>query len=549
MPKLLYFENGRKLFLDLGGEPVVVGRAEECPLRLSGSDVSRRHCRIVRSGAGYSVQDLGSQNGTRVNGERVEERPLRPGDRIEVGSAVLYYDRTGHSAVDGEAGERSGGALDLTFHRSREIYGAGPDTVEDWRREREQLLRLSDVAMALAHETDLAALLERIMDAAVALSGAERGFVILFEGEQLEVKVSRNLRRETLSRPEFSVSRSVVQKVAVTGRSVCLSDASQAEGFEEAQSIVDLGLRSVLCVPLLLQGKTLGALYLDHCTKRGAFGPAEERVLRLFGSQAAVALDSAQLREKDRERARLEHEVSLASKIQKRLLPATAPRVHGLAVHGVTIPARAVTGDYFDYLPGRDPSVLDVIVADVAGKGLPAGLVMVLARGVLRSLAPRCDSPREVLAELHRLLKPDLDPKVFLSAVLARWNEKRRELRVAGAGGLPALVYRAARRSVEELATGGIVVGAPKDSITDLLAEKAIPLQAGDVVLLYSDGATEARDGKGVEFGREGLAKALAKHGRLGATELVGEILGEIQRHVRDEEPHDDLTLVALRRE
>ncbi|MCI0341211.1 MAG: GAF domain-containing protein, partial [Planctomycetales bacterium] len=342
MPKLLYFENGRKLFLELGGEPVVVGRAEECRLRLAGSDVSRRHCRVVRSGGGYAVQDLGSQNGTRVNGERVEERPLRPGDRIEVGSAVLFFDRTGHAAVDGETGEKSAGALDLTFHRSKEIYGAGPDTVEDWRREREQLLRLSDVAMALAHETDLAALLERIMDAAVALSGAERGFVILFEGESLEVKVSRNLRRETLSRPEFSVSRSVVQKVAVTGRSVCLSDAAEAEGFEEAQSIVNLGLRSVLCVPLLLQGKTLGALYLDHCTKRGAFGTAEERLLRLFGSQAAVALDSAQLREKDRDRARLEHEVALASRIQKRLLPAAAPRVHGLAVHGVTIPARAV---------------------------------------------------------------------------------------------------------------------------------------------------------------------------------------------------------------
>ena len=242
------------------------------------------------------------------------------------------------------------------------------------------------------------------------------------------------------------------------------------------------------------------------------------------------------------------HELDVAARIQRRLLPAEAPEIKGARVHGITVPATAMSGDYFDLIP-RWGGGCDVVVADVAGKGLAASLVMVNARAVLRSVAPQASNPRAVLASLHKIIRPDLEARLFLAMTLARWDPKPAALTVVGAGGGPLLVYRAKQGRTEEVATGGIVIGAPKPDIKDLLAETRIDLAPGDVALLFSDGAIEARGAGDAEFGRERLAAALARHGTKPAPALIDALQAELRLFVGNRDPHDDLTLVALRRE
>lgn len=546
MARLVAILDDTRLAYDLAHTPVVVGRSEDCDFRLASPEVSRRHCRVVPVDGGWELQDLGSQNGTRVNGRRVATHPLVDGDRIEFGKLVVLFELSEMPAAD--PGTLMAG-LDATASLSQSILGAAPHAGLDWRTEREQLLRLADVAIALTQADDLEVLLDRIMESAVGLAGAQRGFLILIDAGQFKVKAACNIRAEHLDRSEFAASRSVVKRVARTGESVLLADAGNQGDFTEARSIMDLGLKSVLAVPLTVQGRPIGALYLDHADRANAFGPGEERLLRLFGSQAAVAVERARLRAEATTRARMAHELEVAGRIQRRLLPATAPALSGAEIHGVTVPATEMSGDAFDYLPQADPAgPFDFIVTDVAGKGVPAGVVMVMARAALRSLAATALGPRDAMAKLHEVIRPDIESRLFLSCTMVRWEPDRAVLRVAGAGQGPFLIFRARTKTVEEAPTGGIVLGAPKPDIRDLLSEDEWPLGRGDLALFFSDGATEARGVGDAEYGKERLKQAFARHGNRSPADCISALQDEIGRFVGERPPHDDLTLVAFRR-
>jgi sigma-B regulation protein RsbU (phosphoserine phosphatase) len=539
-------DESRRAF-ELEDRPMVVGRSETCDVRLASPEVSRQHCRLVPVGGGaWELHDMGSQNGTRVNGRRIAKHPLTDGDRIEFGKLIVLFETSAHQGLEDALVTQP---LEATASLSKSILGASPQAGLDWRTEREQLLRLADVAMQLTQVDDVALLLDRIMDSAVALAGAQRGFLILIDSGQFKVKAACNIRAEHLDRQEYAASRSVVKQVARSGASVLLADAGNQGDFTDARSIMDMGLQSVLAVPLTVQGRTIGALYLDHADRANAFGPADERLLRLFGSQAALAVERARLRAEASTRARLSHELEVAGRIQRRLLPATPPKLSGAVIHGVTVPATDMSGDAFDFLP-QEPgqTSFDFIVTDVAGKGVGAGVVMVMARAILRSIAGHARGPRAAMAELHRIIRPDIEARMFLSCTMARWEPKRGALWVAGAGQGPFLIYRARSKKVEEAPTGGIVLGAPKPDISDLITEREWKLATGDLALFFSDGATEARGVGDAEYGKDRLIQALARHGNKSPADCIAALQEEIGRFVGDRPPHDDLTLVALRR-
>ncbi len=547
MARLVAVLDDSRRAYELATSPVVVGRSETCDFRLASPEVSRQHCRVVPADdGGWELHDMGSQNGTRVNGNRVAKHPLVDGDRIEFGKLVVLFETVAHKGLEAALATVP---LDATASLSQSILGVNPQADLDWRTEREQLLRLADVAMALTQADDVNLLLEQIMESAVGLSGAQRGFLILIDSGQFKVKGACNIRAEHLDRSEFAASRSVVKQVARTGESVLLADAGNQGDFTDARSIMDLGLKSVLAVPLTIRGRTIGAMYLDHAERANAFGPSDERLLRLFGSQAAVAVERARLRAEASTRARLSHELEVAGRIQRRLLPAGTPDITGAQIHGVTVPATDMSGDAFDYLPTAEGlSSFDFIVTDVAGKGVPAGVVMVMARAILRSIAGSASGPRDALARLHRVIRPDIEARMFLSCTMARWEPDRGLLRVAGAGQGPFFIYRTRTKSVEEVPTGGIVLGAPKPDIRDLLTEREWPLDRGDLALFFSDGATEARGVGDAEYGKERLKQAFARHGNRSPEDCISALQDEIGRFVGDRPPHDDLTLVALRR-
>ncbi|GEM_PF-323019 len=313
MPQLIQFAGGRSIVFELRRKSVTVGRSTKAGLRIRDRAASRFHFRIERTDAGYKIADLDSQNGTFVNGVQVrEERPLRVGDRIDVGMTTFFFGKVVKPA--GAEGAPSGGGDRYKTQRFLRPVDRSRKKVEVRKllKEREQLLQIQRINRDLNSEMELAPLLNGIMDAVLELTGAERGFLILSEEGQpgderagpggqggeadpLAFAVARNLKKEEVESPEFQISRSIAREVLAQGRAVLTQNAEDDERFREIASVKDQKLRSILCLPLRLRGETLGVIYIDNPYQKGIFTEDDLEAMKGFADQAAVAIQNARL--------------------------------------------------------------------------------------------------------------------------------------------------------------------------------------------------------------------------------------------------------------
>src|SRR5581483_9997446 len=237
-------------------------------------------------------------------------------------------------------------------------------------------------------------------------------------------------------------------------------------------------------------------------------------------------------------------ELRVASRIQLALLPKRDPVIPGIEISGRMKTAKEVGGDYFDYIPSRAPGDFFVAIGDVSGKGVPAGLIMVMARSIIRSLSSGRDvDPRLVAIEANRLLKQDLKPGLFMSLLLARCDSRRGVLRLAGCGHERPIVWRKRTGQVEKLELGGLVLGVVADN-SKQVADLEVHLEPGDHLLLYTDGVTEAMDPEDKPYGFDRLSGIMTAHGHRSPAELLDAIEQDLARHSRGAEQHDDVTLI-----
>ncbi|MBI3847625.1 MAG: sigma 54-interacting transcriptional regulator [Planctomycetes bacterium] len=292
MPRLIVLENAKERVLELNDGSIAIGRHPDSQIVLQNPRASRQHCRIEPTGGGYRVVDAGSQNGTYVNGRLVTSRELRDGDCIEAGGARIFL---------GRIPEDDPGTLADAPEASRTIRIDEPvpmptrEEFEELRRERSRLIRLQRINRAITSELDLKRLLDVIMDCAIELTNAERGFLLLKDGEALRFEVARNFTREEVANPEAAVSRSIAEKVIESGEPLLSVNALEDTRLESARSIEVLGLRSVLCVPLCVRERVIGAIYLDNRLHQSVFDPEDLRTLEGFRDQAAIAIENARL--------------------------------------------------------------------------------------------------------------------------------------------------------------------------------------------------------------------------------------------------------------
>jgi phosphoserine phosphatase RsbU/P len=524
MPRVIVMRGGmHHRFYDLVPRTRVGAHIENDVVIEGDPEVSRWHATISEAKGTWTVKDKGSRTGTFVNGTKVGEgADLRYGDRIRIGQTLVMF-------VPGS------GTKDST------------DGDEYAARRMSNLLILQEINKELNSETDLSQLLELIMDTAIHLIRADRGFLILVKDQQLEFKVARNIDYGLVQSPEFKISNSVIRRVVKTGEPILTSNAQF--DLRDLKSIAALDLRSLLCVPLRAKGSVIGTLYLDSHSQQ-QFDDEARDLLMAFGDQAAIAIENARLLREAKDKESILSELRVASRIQVALLPRGDPVVPGLEFSGRMKTAQQVGGDYFDYIWG--PQVgnsrnLYVAIGDVSGKGVPAGLVMVMARSVLRSLVGHGNLPRAVLRETNAILKQDLKPGMFMSVLLTLVDVATGRLLLAGCGHERPLVYRASTGSVELVDTGGLVLGVVPD-IGPHIEEKRVTLGPGDQVLFYTDGVTEAVDPANVQLGMERLQGLLAEHGHLPPAQLIPAVLAAIEAHARGAEQHDDITLIAVRK-
>jgi serine phosphatase RsbU (regulator of sigma subunit) len=587
MPRLIAIDGPETgLALPLFGPENYLARGRDLRVRLfRGGDPPPSGAAIRSGGESFWIERLGPAGDAAapliVNGEEIERAALQHGDIISFAGTTLIFDCDDFDSTETTPGEkrlagplpaaaggpgRAGGdaerspsegatarplrpregeailfrqkAYDDASALVRGVAGKEPGA--------RRLATLLRTAAACGATLELGSLLKTLLDLIFEELPADRGTILLLErpAKKLRPMVARSREGDFTAAPR--ISRTIVREALRLRESILTLDAMTDQRFRHGESVVAGRIRSAMCVPIVRSGRVLGAIQVDTTERTRAFSRDDLDLLTAIASMAALAIDNARLYQDAAERERLRCELALASAIQGRLLPKTQPETPDLDVYGTMVPAKELGGDYFDFVEDRARGDLHIFVGDVSGKGVGAGLVMAIARSYFRPLALAYDSPRKVLAEVNRLLYEDTNREMFMSAIYLRWDGAARRLVYAGAGQEHLLLVRASG-AVEAIPAGGMAL-ALVDDAAPYLEDKELPLGAGDLVLLYSDGVTESREPGGAFFGLERLRALLAGTSGLSAREVVERVLAEVVRFQASAEQHDDITVVALKR-
>ena len=306
------------------------------------------------------------------------------------------------------------------------------------------------------------------------------------------------------------------------------------------------GVNSAFIAPLIYAGQSLGVLALARSGKNEPFGPEHFNTFKALAEQSAFSLFDAFLHKEATEKMQIEKDLGVANEVQRILLPSEPPVVEGYDVAGTNLPARYVSGDYFDYIP-LDADRCGVVIADVSGKGIPAALLMAMTRTALRLLATGGLSPAEVIHQLNAQLYPDIREDMFISMAFVVLDRRNGEVQLVRAGHDAPLLYRAADKSVTKVNPPGMAVGIDSGGAFNRVTNDfSLVLEPGDCLVLYTDGVTEAQDRNGDEFGLEAMIRSLQASASEGAAGIIQRVTSDVKAFIGDQPPHDDITLITI---
>ena len=345
----------------------------------------------------------------------------------------------------------------------------------------------------------------------------------------------------------ISGGEGLLGRVWQTGTPICLNEFSDAPELARLRDS-SFGASSVMVAPLLYAKQNMGVLALANSRMSTPFSQNDFVVFKSITEQSAFALYNAIIYSEANEKKRLDHDLEIARDIQRILLPAESPKVNGFEIAGLNVPARQVSGDYFDYIKVDDER-LGVAIADVSGKGVPASLIMAICRSVLRSQAIGNPSPANVLQKVNRQLYPDIKEDMFISMAYLVLDHARGVVTLARAGHDAPLLYEAKLKKVRPLKTPGMVLGIDSGNVFDrLTTDVAVPLERDDCILLYTDGITEALNSEGNEFGLAPTIAAVESSAKAGAQPIVTRLIDDLRNFVDATPQNDDITLIAIRK-
>ena len=339
----------------------------------------------------------------------------------------------------------------------------------------------------------------------------------------------------------------MIGRVWQSGQPVCLSEFSEAPELANLRKSA-FGTASVTAASLSYGKQDLGVLALANGPMGAPFSQGDFVVFKSIAEQSAFALYNAIIYSMANEKKRLDHDLEIARDIQRILLPAEAPAINGFEISGINVPARQVSGDYFDYIHVDDER-LGVAIADVSGKGVPASLIMAICRSVLRSEAARNPSPANVLQKVNRQLYPDIKEDMFISMAYLILDHGHNGVTLARAGHDAPLLYKRQSQSVTPIKPPGMVVGIDSGNVFDrITGDFAVPLERDDCLVLYTDGVTEALDTEGNEFGLERTIQSVRASATDGAQAIIRQVIDDVRNFTGSHPQSDDITLIAIRK-
>ncbi|HEY2973721.1 MAG TPA: SpoIIE family protein phosphatase [Pyrinomonadaceae bacterium] len=547
----------------LGRLRITLGRSARNDLCIPDPFASRVHAEVRREGEEYFLQDLGSANGTLYNGGTVEGTvPLTAGGRIQIGETEIVFD-------DGTYHSSSMGATMITDNSSTSLpeatiaLASGDRTtsglleaIEGARtkpeesvvarvaREGDLLALISKVGVTLLSSSTLEQTLEQIVSLVFEAVPADRCLLMMRDehSEELKVAVAR-LRDRAGEVGEIRVSRNVMDEVVIRGKSVLTSDAQHDPRFASG-TVVLQGVRSVLAVPLGVSEKVFGIIYADSPIAEGRFTEDHLKVLTTLASVAAIRVENARLVESRFQQERLERELQLAMEIQQRFQPTAPPSVPGYELQGISFPCYEIGGDYYDFIQ-REDGRLVIALGDVSGKGTAAALLMSSLHAAIHAQTGSHDTLVKTISAVNRYLAENIPSNRFVTLFYAELDPESGAVSFLNAGHNPPLIVHAAG-TVEQLASGGLPLGIKADAD---YREGRTHLRMGDVLVIYSDGVTEAASPSGEEFGPTRLYEVVSRNVDASAAGIRDRIESALTKFSQGTQAADDITLVIVKRQ
>ena len=521
----------------LQGASVSIGRASDCSIPIKDRYLSRKHAEIVAAADGWILKDLGSANGTYLNGARVErDQRLKTGDRIRLGDTEIVFE-TSERDTDRFIAVAGASASPTIAIAVQEIS----DRPEE--QDVARLQTLTQLARELIEDRPMDELfgfiVDRVMDhlepsrAAIALLGHDgRSFT------KVEVR-----RRDKTDVSELMISHTLLADIVEEKKALAFVDVSVDEKLRRAQSIISQGIHSILCAPMMIGNSVVGVLYVDYLFTQRSISEEDVRLVAQVARFAATKLETTRLREEAIKKRIMDEELRMASGIQRRLLPPAPTGIDGYSFVGTNQPCRTVSGDYYDFAVRPDGRVYFVI-GDVSGKGVTAGLMMAGLQVAFRIFSKSDPDPATLVTQLNVALKENLPQSKFVTLFLGLLDTHTGTIEYVNAGHTPPLWLR--REGAVELSESDLLLGVmPRAQFVN----RTLQLEAGDSLVLYTDGVTEARDGDGNDLGSDALASALASLHASDAERIASTLHETVLTYVGDAENlDDDVTVLVVSR-
>jgi len=540
----------------LSGERTILGRHPDCDIVLEVGAVSRQHAQISRIEQEFVVEDLHSRNGTFVNGEPIQTpTALQNGDRLRIcdlsftffrdpakqgngsapsvdtsmGMAMLVDDaETAQSTIMSKVDVSSSSAGSLLLSVNPEV----------------KLRAFIEITHSLSKALSVDEVLPKVVDSLFKIFvQADRGFIVLkMPDGKLVPKVIRHRRHD--AEDTVRISRTILNQVMTTKQAILSADAASDRRFEMSQSIADFRIRSMMCAPLVnSENEALGVIQIDALDRRSRFQQEDLDVLAGVASQAAFAIDNAQLHERALQQQKVQRDLELAHKVQQGLLPSSSPKITGYHFFDYYEPANQVGGDFYDYI-ALGEGKLAVVLADVSGKGVSAALVMAKLSGEVRYCLVSEPVPSRAVNRINALFSSSGWEDRFVTMVVAVVDPQRNQLTIVNAGHMPLIARVAAGKLTE---VGGDRAGLPLGvDATHEYEQVTVDLEPGAVFVAFTDGISEAMNAANELYGFDRLRKQIgdcADSTRMGKC-----ILEDVKQFVGGHPQSDDMCLVCFGR-
>ncbi len=546
MRLLITAQDGSSTTVELDRKPLSLGRAVDNALAYPDDPaLSRYHLCLDPVEDGWLIRDCGSRNGTTVNSAALTATHLlQAGDRIYAG----------HLTIDVQEAASNGAKRVVTFVAQEPPSNRGSTIVTSLdkvlkgrstgrSRDRDDsalgttraVAALIRAGQELASHRPLEELFDLILELSLSAVEARRGVILIAENGVLTPKASRG--------EGFAISTGVREQVMREKAALLISDAQTDMALRAQHSIVAQQVRSIMAVPLQVAEDVIGLIYLDNGTIVRPFSQEDLELLTVMANVAAIRIDHARLAAVEQQEKLTQLELAQASDIQRDLLPSEAPLVEGYELAGLNLPCRTVGGDYYDFLPYRDGS-MGLFIADVCGKGLAAALMMSSLQARVQMLLESAPDSASALTILNRNLSLRFPLGRFITAFFGLLDPQTGRLQYSNAGHNYPLLLRA-DGTVEQVRGGSLVLGLSADV---QYHSHHVDLNPGDILVLYSDGVTEALTPAAEQFGERQLGEFLIAQQSASCSEIVERLVNHMRDWCKGASFTDDFTIVLVRR-